>query len=1681
MIALKNKPLKMLSFDEIVDAFRVNLLEKLVKKHGPQPFECRWAELVETEYDQKVALVTQLIRSGVDCDWQNDKGKSPMELALALNNPKLIAAMLQAEAARFDVQRMVYRLVRRGNVELLQMFFKIQKISRTDKFRMVSLALEETLLRRTAMKDKMRDFCNKLILAKFYGTHKITKFSLAQRKQHIKKRIQIICKEVEFLQSYGTEIFTNIDNNFLTSLDIVSENLFAVDLLWKHPSLTKLKEYATWSSLQPNKINYLVQIYVDVLMEKLPDLGLAIDKNLLLDMLSMLSFELNMIYTKDYQGVEEKENFLVKIVKQNTVNEAWKTKYPQVKLTKQHRRFARKHDTKALARAGFNSKQQQHLIAVVHDKKNVEQLRELWMQEFPNVRLGQRAVAWASGKGGTTSSGPFSGFCRRTRYVLKTVNKIYSRVKSYYSLTMMLSAINVIYNISLTEKMATEFGYAACQRVVQIMGELCKNTEKTPNLQGALHKHMSFWSSQSLLDIFHHRRNVVTHGLSLTEVNFRILQNSGELNAGILLAYCQMIQSELQRTYPHLKYFQLCELTRLIRRCLGRVWQLKTLEQRETFATMIDRGKRSIWKDTTAELSNFDQINSLLDTLLSSSEDRQLYDGLKEVKTKVDLAKTKHEEYVAGLQRYQVFAWKLIESCGNYSDKNVLNHSLKARLNLPQMYYSPVNQAIMREANQLLSSIMERNQYSKDTGQHLVELNRLIAQKVDRESQLKKAHQINQFVPFQNERYTERLLESLGVKELRFDKFYAVHDALDSRVYDPLNNQHEVGMFAVEQKFTVIERVLQENDIKYDSQQLDKCQKEDGHLLKRLLEQMLESLHQLSRVTVNFEDQYSEARALARQFGLLEICSILAHTEPFQSNFDYLNTPVPLLAGRYLRNALAHDFVLFKSAFSFDGETLNQTIEVLFELRSSLLNEHCQSGALPHFGEITEKYSRHKRLVEGQTVGTDGKLDKVLNSRLDIYGNYFFIWKGESKFHHNLLDVLLYYYRDDAIAYIEECSQGSGKSPSSSVFSYLWNRLRYSHLLGWPLQTIVKLFSLGGVNTGVMHQDGLADEVDRVWQHLAERMRVPLEDFGYDPPEQVEKILCFFLFVKRFDKFLEFFHRYGEKFDFIKFHNLLSDIPDVVDKLAEFLPWGSAKDQHFSMMHSLCASNNVEALKSAIKRLSSKQLCIRSKENSTPIQTATWNSSFRAIRVMLESRKLTQLDSYTLATIIETHQNDLLKYFKPSLESNQLRDNFLECGIKLVTAGNIDAYRALRKMLSENAFRRVCPDDGSLPLISLAIGCGTKKTFVHQLLADPKLKSTFNRPSNQEKSPFLFDIGSGRFKYTDFLLSNGVAVDFSVIKAVVTFNCFKRLKWLLRKSDTVLTDSQQQEICKLIVTENLDLRMLKCFTGLEDLPDGDLTRMLELTLQRYAFDACRLICETFPPILTNYNRKLRAHPLAVAINGIHRNHSLNRYRPFLHFLIKTCTNIPLQEALLFDALNLGDLQIVQALVDAGVPTDVEVAGFTPLSQAAHNCATYPNAQAYAMFELLLKKGVRVQNLVFCHTHYLRVVRLLELLIEHTSFGASSEELLVILLNAQVIGSERLMQALLRKYRFLAASFSFDRDERLVLDSRFALDLYQYDLECKLLRFIDTVRAGILKTLINPRFGHPTFDYTKLFG
>ncbi|XP_058453974.1 uncharacterized protein LOC131431987 [Malaya genurostris] len=255
----------------------------------------------------KTKLIELLITAGADCDLKNRDGLTASELALECGCRTLAEFMMRKEFEGWPDDRAVYRLVRRGSVELLRIYLEKRAFDIHTKMKLIRRVVDELTVKGVTIADRMKVFLEFQLVEYSYrygmvtgggggigtgtvggpGTRK--KGTDGGGDKEAEKRVELILSYTKYLkENYDGNDLNDLDDRFVLRLRMICECCYFLE------DIERRRERKLYKHVPFTEITYLIGVFLAIL-EKLVGFEiykLIINKNMIISYLEAVCREL---------------------------------------------------------------------------------------------------------------------------------------------------------------------------------------------------------------------------------------------------------------------------------------------------------------------------------------------------------------------------------------------------------------------------------------------------------------------------------------------------------------------------------------------------------------------------------------------------------------------------------------------------------------------------------------------------------------------------------------------------------------------------------------------------------------------------------------------------------------------------------------------------------------------------------------------------------------------------------------------------------------------------------------------------------------------------------------------------------------------------------------------------------------------------------------------------------------------------------------------------------------------------------------------------------------------------------------------------------------------------------------------------------------------------------------------
>ncbi|XP_055601035.1 uncharacterized protein LOC129749929 isoform X2 [Uranotaenia lowii] len=222
----------------------------------------------------RTKLIELLIGAGVDCDLVNRDGLVASEMALAAGSSNVAEFMMRKEFEGVPDDRAVYRLIRRGSVELLQIYLEKRAFDIHTKMKVIRRVVDELTFKGVVIKDRMKVFLEYQLVEYSYrygSTGGGGGVAYAAKKksdggaallgdEEAKRRIELILCYTKYLkENYDANDLNDLDDKFVLRLRVICECCHFLE------EAEKKRDRKLFKHIPLAEITYLIGVFLAIL------------------------------------------------------------------------------------------------------------------------------------------------------------------------------------------------------------------------------------------------------------------------------------------------------------------------------------------------------------------------------------------------------------------------------------------------------------------------------------------------------------------------------------------------------------------------------------------------------------------------------------------------------------------------------------------------------------------------------------------------------------------------------------------------------------------------------------------------------------------------------------------------------------------------------------------------------------------------------------------------------------------------------------------------------------------------------------------------------------------------------------------------------------------------------------------------------------------------------------------------------------------------------------------------------------------------------------------------------------------------------------------------------------------------------------------------------------------------
>ncbi|XP_055639020.1 uncharacterized protein LOC129777015 [Toxorhynchites rutilus septentrionalis] len=925
--------------------------------------------LAVTSTRNKTKLIELLIGAGADCDLKNRDGLTPSELALSKGARNVAEFMVRKEFEGVPDDRAVYRLVRRGCVELLRIYLEKRAFDIHTKMKLIVRAVDELGVKRVTLEEQMKVFLEYQLVDYSYRFGAVGGMCGARRKadqgeddQEAEKRVEMILNCTKYLrENYDGDDLNDLDDKFVLRLRIICECCFFLE------DIEARRERKLYTHIPLSEITYLIGVFLAILERHVgfEIYKLVINKNMIMSYLGAVcdelrvetvggprrgkdnSFQWTAQLLLDLIGCIREERLLRYIARRKRVNEALNRIGEAgggggegVELSPVDREVV----MNELQRKEFQTSQEGVLerdgkwyVAefVSYLKCERKTIAALWHQRHPKLRLQKRQVQFIvsrkvlsrikSHNVGELSKNKMKivekevnshefqaltkTISRRSRLIFRRMRKTFDQIKQMYTVKKIAHYIENVIVIDADDEANESLCMLAIKRVLQLIDQSIRNDHQHPAFVKVL-------------------ENVLDHVLSSTQSShkskdFREFFSQRYslakylINKSLDLSHFKLMQDSLRSVYRFFLYVINIQLIEAYKTFLGIAYRLSNLAQIKSFAKYV--GDHNLH---TLSHIQFDHVfYNEDDTASIIYELKKMYTGMSnELKLLSFIEKNIHFRFYH-MQYHQT---RLRVTLSSFS---VVYRALRANPcfdSVRRLLYSYLHQSYQKydisKSISISDSTLALKELLRPYGSvHENEETLAVVKHLEQLQELMDPDRLFGIAPVRSggaargvadatryHQFTRKLLEEVGV-QLGEEDFGLLHDRLGRAYYG--------NIFVLQNRHRVLGEFFRQRDIRVDGKRLAGCREHDE---EQLQEEFDAKVNDLVRLLERFGCLSVEGLMgslselppfvqIALEFGLLELLEILVAVNALGSNFQALKGRAPVLSGRNLKSYLERD------------------------------------------------------------------------------------------------------------------------------------------------------------------------------------------------------------------------------------------------------------------------------------------------------------------------------------------------------------------------------------------------------------------------------------------------------------------------------------------------------------------------------------------------------------------------------------------------------------------------------------------------------------------------------------------------------------------------------------------------------------------------------------------------------
>lgn len=1045
----------------------------------------------------KTKLIELLIGAGADCDLKNRDGLTASELALEAGSRSVAEFMVRKEFEGVPDDRAVYRLVRRGCVELLKIYLEKRAFDIHTKMKLIGRVVDELRVKGVGFGEQMKVFLEyQLVEYSYrYGAKRKTVDSAgAGGDQEAERRVALIVSYTKYLkENYDEDDLNDLDDRFVLRLRMICECCYFLE------DIERRRERKLYDHIPLAEITYLIGVFLAILEKHVgfEIYKLVINKNMIMSYLGAVSEELRVAtHGKDDDGRRHFQwtlQLFVDLI--GCIREERLLRYVarRKRFNGKLRRIAALDETQLTAadhealQAEIRRKEFQEGVVTLDEfvqcLKSSERwtIAALWHRQHPKLRLPKRQVQFVAGRhelakirSRTTeelsknktklleremNSREFqslgSAVGRRNRAIFGRIRKSYDAIKQMYTVKKIAYYVENAIVIDMDDLANETLCVLSIKRVLHLIGESIKASQQQPKafvrmlenvLDHVLSSVESTHKNKDVRDFFSQKYSLAKYFISksLDMVQYKLMQDS------------------LRSVYRFFLYVINIQLIEAYKTFLGTAYRLRNLSLIKSYAKYIGDHNLHTLSHIKFEhvFYNEDETAGIIHEL------KKMYSGMSnELKLLSFIEKNIHFRFYH-MQYHQT---RLRVTLSNFSIVYRALRSNPCFTNIRKLLHSYLHQSYqkydisksisisdstlaLKELLRPYSSIGESDE-TLMVVKHLEQLQELMdpdrlfgINPVRCRSRLPEAGKYHHF--------TRKILKEMDL-QLGEEDFGQLHEKLRRTYYE--------NIFLLQNRHKVMQEFFRQRGIPVDPKVLANYRERDEELLQELFDAKVNDvIGILEKFECSSVDGLMESLGelpafvqIALEFGLLELLEILVSVNGIGNNFGALRGCAPVLSGRNLRGYLTEDSLVLDLLVFNSNATVFLNALVFSNAGFKLYGGggvHVQDAPLEticfedRFKERWKWFEMQEILYESVRKGDLGLLRENVGNGSDLRGKRFGPLVLKELCHYSLIDCAIAGRFRDMIAMLNRDYDEVGEE-RKRLLEYLLRRTVKSHFL----------------------------------------------------------------------------------------------------------------------------------------------------------------------------------------------------------------------------------------------------------------------------------------------------------------------------------------------------------------------------------------------------------------------------------------------------------------------------------------------------------------------------------------------------------------------------------------------------------------------------------------------------------